>query len=254
MLKRFNRYPLVIDPSGQAVEFLLNQYKDKKITKTSFLDSSFMKNLESSLRFGNPLLVQDVESMDPVLNPVLNKRFARRVDVFSFVSETRMSISRHRLWFSSSPATPLLTSHRTCAVVWHSWTSQSHQAACTHNACTRCWRQSARYAQEAHGFVKAPRRIQGMSFSFSLPILESFILMFNSWWLYCNYTFAYSSLGQIKESGEVIAERSKSIRRKHPRQRPNYFDSRNPQEGSCRGHCEGGRNGSRYGRDIQNVI
>lgn len=73
MLKRFNRYPLVIDPSGQAVEFLMNQYKDKKITKTSFLDSSFMKNLESALRFGCPLLVQDVESMDPVLNPVLNK-------------------------------------------------------------------------------------------------------------------------------------------------------------------------------------
>lgn len=78
MLKRFNRYPLVIDPSGQAVEFLLNQFKDKKITKTSFLDSSFMKNLESSLRFGNPLLVQDVESMDPVLNPVLNKEIRKK--------------------------------------------------------------------------------------------------------------------------------------------------------------------------------
>lgn len=27
MLKRFNRYPLVIDPSGQAGEFLMNQYR-----------------------------------------------------------------------------------------------------------------------------------------------------------------------------------------------------------------------------------
>lgn len=34
MLKRFNRYPLIIDPSGQATEFLLNEYKDKKILKT----------------------------------------------------------------------------------------------------------------------------------------------------------------------------------------------------------------------------
>jgi dynein heavy chain 1 len=41
--------------------------------KTSFLDAAFMKNLESALRFGNPLLVQDVEHIDPVLNPVLNK-------------------------------------------------------------------------------------------------------------------------------------------------------------------------------------
>ena len=73
MLQRFNRYPLVIDPSGQASEFLMRQYKDKKIVQTSFLDSAFMKNLESALRFGTPLLVHDVESIDPVLNPVLNK-------------------------------------------------------------------------------------------------------------------------------------------------------------------------------------
>ncbi len=36
MLKRFNRYPLIIDPSGQATEFLLNEYKAKKINKTRY--------------------------------------------------------------------------------------------------------------------------------------------------------------------------------------------------------------------------
>jgi len=50
MLQRFNRYPLVIDPSGQASQFLMNQFRDRKIKKTSFLDASFMKNLESALR------------------------------------------------------------------------------------------------------------------------------------------------------------------------------------------------------------
>ncbi len=54
----FRRYPLIIDPSGQATEFILNEFKDKKITRTSFLDDAFRKNLESALRFGNPLLVQ----------------------------------------------------------------------------------------------------------------------------------------------------------------------------------------------------
>ena len=34
MLKRYNRYPLIIDPSGQATAFIMNEYKDKKITKT----------------------------------------------------------------------------------------------------------------------------------------------------------------------------------------------------------------------------
>ena len=77
MMNRFNRYPLLIDPSGQAAEFLMKQYKERKIIQTSFLDTSFMKNLESSLRFGTPLLVHDVESIDPVLNPVLNKEIRK---------------------------------------------------------------------------------------------------------------------------------------------------------------------------------
>ncbi|CAB4481707.1 unnamed protein product [Rhizophagus irregularis] len=77
MLKRFNRYPLIIDPSGQASAFLMNEYKDRKIGITSFLDDSFIKNLESALRFGNPLLIQDVEHLDPILNAVLNKELRR---------------------------------------------------------------------------------------------------------------------------------------------------------------------------------
>jgi dynein heavy chain 1 len=77
MLKRFNRYPLIIDPSGQATEYIMNMYKDRKITKTSFLDNSFRKNLESALRFGNPILIQDVENYDPILNPVLNREIRR---------------------------------------------------------------------------------------------------------------------------------------------------------------------------------
>jgi dynein heavy chain 1, cytosolic len=73
ILKRFNRYPLIIDPSDQALKFIINHYADRKIQKTSFADDSFMKNLETSIRFGLPLLVQDVEKIDPVLNSVLNK-------------------------------------------------------------------------------------------------------------------------------------------------------------------------------------
>ncbi|RKP12812.1 hydrolytic ATP binding site of dynein motor region D1-domain-containing protein [Piptocephalis cylindrospora] len=77
MLQRFNRYPLIIDPSGQATSFLLNKYQERKITVTSFLDDAFLKNLESALRFGNPLLIQDVEHLDPILNPVLNRELRR---------------------------------------------------------------------------------------------------------------------------------------------------------------------------------
>ena len=78
ILSRFQRYPLMIDPSGMAVSFLMTQYKDKHIAKTSFLEDGFMKALETSLRFGYPLLVQDVECIDPIMNPILNKEVSRQ--------------------------------------------------------------------------------------------------------------------------------------------------------------------------------
>lgn len=77
IMKRFDRYPLIIDPSGQATAFLLNEYRERKISVTSFLDESFLKNLESALRFGTPLLIQDVEHLDPILNAVLNKELRK---------------------------------------------------------------------------------------------------------------------------------------------------------------------------------
>lgn len=77
ILERFNRFPLVIDPSGQAVNFLSKYLADRKVMKTSFLDSSFMKQLESALRFGTCLIITDVENIDPILNPVLNREIHR---------------------------------------------------------------------------------------------------------------------------------------------------------------------------------
>lgn len=77
MLQRCQRYPLVIDPSGQALIYLKSMYKSKNMTITSFRDGSFLKNLESALRFGNPIIIQDAEDFDPILNPILNKEIRR---------------------------------------------------------------------------------------------------------------------------------------------------------------------------------
>ncbi|KAL2416799.1 Dynein heavy chain, cytoplasmic [Exophiala dermatitidis] len=77
MLKRFNRYPLIIDPPGRVTEFLRQEHQGRKLTVTSFLDDAFTKQLESALRFGNPILIQDAEYLDPILTHVLNKEYQK---------------------------------------------------------------------------------------------------------------------------------------------------------------------------------
>ena len=78
ILQRFNRYPLIIDPAGQATEFIKTYYASKKLNTTSFTDTNFLKVLESALRFGYPILVQDVEKIDPIMNSLLNKEIHKQ--------------------------------------------------------------------------------------------------------------------------------------------------------------------------------
>ena len=78
IMQRFNRYPLIIDPAGQATEFIKNFYSSQKLNTTSFTDANFLKTLESALRFGYPILVQDVEKIDPIMNSLLNKEIHKQ--------------------------------------------------------------------------------------------------------------------------------------------------------------------------------
>ena len=77
LLEKFTRYPLVIDPSGQATSFILSKFADRKIVNTSFVDPAFLKTLSTAVRFGTPVFARDCEYYDPVLNPILNKEVQR---------------------------------------------------------------------------------------------------------------------------------------------------------------------------------
>lgn len=73
MLSSFDRFPLLIDPSGQAIDYVKNSYKTQRLVVTSFSDVAFLKNLEGALRFGSPILIMDAENIDPIINPILNR-------------------------------------------------------------------------------------------------------------------------------------------------------------------------------------
>ena len=78
ILERFNRYPLIIDPTGQAMAFVQSYYKEFKLKTTSFDAVKFMKVMENGLRFGLPVLIENVEKIDPLMNSILNKEVTKQ--------------------------------------------------------------------------------------------------------------------------------------------------------------------------------
>jgi dynein heavy chain 1 len=56
----------MVDPSDQGTSFLQSALSGQKLVKSSLVDDSFIKHLESAMRFGTPLLITDVESIDQV--------------------------------------------------------------------------------------------------------------------------------------------------------------------------------------------
>ena len=57
IMSRYNRYPLIIDPSDQALNYIMNHYKKQKIQKTSFADPEFLSRISEGLQYGVPVLV-----------------------------------------------------------------------------------------------------------------------------------------------------------------------------------------------------
>jgi dynein heavy chain len=66
------RWPLMMDPQGQANRWIKNTEKDNKLNIIKLTDSDMMRTLENSIQFGSPLLLENVgEELDPSLEPLL---------------------------------------------------------------------------------------------------------------------------------------------------------------------------------------
>ncbi|KII67376.1 Cytoplasmic dynein 1 heavy chain 1 [Thelohanellus kitauei] len=75
ILKFSKNFSFIIDPSGQAASFLKNSYKNRKVIVTSFLNNSFKKEIESALRFGNILIINNTEFFDNILINVIEQDY-----------------------------------------------------------------------------------------------------------------------------------------------------------------------------------
>uniref|UniRef100_A0A3Q1IX48 Dynein axonemal heavy chain 2 n=1 Tax=Anabas testudineus TaxID=64144 RepID=A0A3Q1IX48_ANATE len=79
IVTRGNRWPLMVDPQGQALKWIKNMEMESQGLKViDFQMPDYLRVLENAIQFGSPVLLQNVqEELDPSLNPVLNKSLTR---------------------------------------------------------------------------------------------------------------------------------------------------------------------------------
>uniref|UniRef100_A0A3B3V0D7 Dynein axonemal heavy chain 3 n=1 Tax=Poecilia latipinna TaxID=48699 RepID=A0A3B3V0D7_9TELE len=70
-----SRWPLMIDPQGQANKWVKNMEKANNLHVIKLSDSDFVRTLENCIQFGNPVLLENIgEDLDPILEPLLLKQ------------------------------------------------------------------------------------------------------------------------------------------------------------------------------------
>jgi dynein heavy chain len=82
--KTARRWPLFIDPQGQANKWIRNLGKDDKIRVMKFTDNSYLKYLEGSIRYGTPVLIENVGTeLDPAIEPLLQKQIYKKGSTYN---------------------------------------------------------------------------------------------------------------------------------------------------------------------------
>ncbi|XP_028254184.1 dynein heavy chain 7, axonemal isoform X2 [Parambassis ranga] len=72
IISNARRWPLMIDPQGQANKWVKNMEKANSLHIIKLSDAGFVRTLENCIQFGTPVLLENVgEELDPILEPLL---------------------------------------------------------------------------------------------------------------------------------------------------------------------------------------
>ncbi|KAM3608317.1 uncharacterized protein V6R79_023014 [Siganus canaliculatus] len=75
IISNARRWPLMIDPQGQANKWVKNMEKASSLHVIKLSDADFVRSLENCIQFGTPVLLENVgEELDPILEPLLLKQ------------------------------------------------------------------------------------------------------------------------------------------------------------------------------------
>lgn len=75
IFRNSQRWPLIIDPQGQAGKWIKNMESDASLNVVKLSDKNLIRTLENSIKFGNPVLIENAdEELDTVLDSILLKQ------------------------------------------------------------------------------------------------------------------------------------------------------------------------------------
>ncbi|CAH1790213.1 unnamed protein product [Owenia fusiformis] len=75
IISKARRWPLMIDPQGQANKWVKNMEKANNLHCIKLTDNDFVRTLENCIQFGTPVLLENIgEELDPMLEPLLLKQ------------------------------------------------------------------------------------------------------------------------------------------------------------------------------------
>ena len=72
IMSRSSRWPLMIDPQGQANKWIRNLEKENQLKVIKLSEENYLRTLEAAIQFGHPVLLENIgESLDASLEPLL---------------------------------------------------------------------------------------------------------------------------------------------------------------------------------------
>jgi dynein heavy chain len=75
IISNARRWPLMIDPQGQANKWIKNMERANNLHVIKLTDGDFVRTLENCIQFGTPVLLENIgEELDPLLEPLLLKQ------------------------------------------------------------------------------------------------------------------------------------------------------------------------------------
>jgi dynein heavy chain len=78
MITTSTKWPLMIDPQGQALQWIRRRSESSGSKVTQLTDKRFLNHLQEQMGNGRPLIVEDLtQDIDPVIDPVLEKQVTK---------------------------------------------------------------------------------------------------------------------------------------------------------------------------------